>query len=148
LDYPDIIQHPMDLRTAREKVRAGAYSCMAEWHADMQRIWDNCRTYNPKGDPVILCADKLEALMQRRMEEAVAAAARELSAAQQQRADAGGLAGESPAGVSKPRVPREVALMRANMSAAGSGSDGGGDDGVQATPEARAVSSGVSAAHH
>jgi hypothetical protein len=74
-NYPDIIRHPMDFRTAREKVRTGAYRSLAEWRADMQRIWDNARTFNEDEDhPITRKADKMEAVMERRMEEAVAAA--------------------------------------------------------------------------
>ncbi|WIA13302.1 hypothetical protein OEZ85_006886 [Tetradesmus obliquus] len=134
-DYPVVITHPMDLKTAREKVRAGAYKTMDEWRADIKRIWDNCRKYNGEEHPVTRCAEKLEAAMERRMEEAVAGAARELSTAQQ-RADAGGLAGKGTAGGSRPRAPREVALLRASNTSAGSDSDGG-EDGRQAGLAAR-----------
>jgi hypothetical protein len=142
-DYPQIIKHPMDLKTAREKVRAGAYKSMDEWRADIKRIWDNCRKYNGDDHPVTRCAEKLEAAMERRMEEAVSGAARELSSAQQ-RADASGLAGRGAAGGSKPRAPpREVAMLRASNTSAGSDSDGG-EDGRQAGPAARAVSNSSS----
>ncbi|KAF6261191.1 hypothetical protein COO60DRAFT_1699907 [Scenedesmus sp. NREL 46B-D3] len=133
-DYPVIIKHPMDLKTARDKVRAGLYNSMDEWRADIKRIWENCRKYNGEDHPVTRCAEKLEAAMERRMEEAVAGAAREVSAAQQ-RADVGGLAAKGAAAGSRPRAPREVALLRASNTT-GSDSDGG-EDGKQAGPALR-----------
>ncbi|KAF6263673.1 Bromodomain-containing protein [Scenedesmus sp. NREL 46B-D3] len=78
-DYPVVMEHPMDLRTARAKVRAGACTPMDEWRADMQLIWDDCRTYNGENHLLTRWAVKLEAAMERRMEEAIAAATRELS---------------------------------------------------------------------
>jgi hypothetical protein len=150
-DYPLIIEHPMDLRTAREKLRAGAYSSMAEWYADVKRIWDNCRKYNGKDSHYTLCAEKLEAAVERHLNEAppaVAAAARKPLAvpAAQQRAGAGSLAGKRPVGGSKPRVPGDVALLHESIDLAvsDSGGDGGGEDGRQARP-ARTVSNGM---HH
>jgi hypothetical protein len=140
-DYPVIIKHPMDLRTAREKTRAGAYRSMDEWRTDIKRIWDNCRKYNGDEHPVTRMAEKLEAAMERRMEEAIAGATRELSAAQQREA-AGGFSGKGTAGGNKPRAPRELALLRASITSAGSDSDGG-EDGRQAGPAARTVSSSM-----
>ncbi|KAF6251400.1 Bromodomain-containing protein [Scenedesmus sp. NREL 46B-D3] len=137
-DYPDVIKHPMDFKTVREKVRAGAYASMDEWHSDMQLIWDNCRKYNGDNHDITRSAEKMKTFMERRMEEAIAGAARELSAAQQ-RAGAGGLAGRGTAGGSK-TTNREVALLRASLTPSGSDSDGE-EDGRQAWPAPRAVSS-------
>ncbi|KAF6263936.1 hypothetical protein COO60DRAFT_1457906 [Scenedesmus sp. NREL 46B-D3] len=137
-DYPVVIKHPMDFKTAREEVRAGAYASMDEWRADMQLIWDNCRKYNGDNHNITRSAEKMEAFMERRMEEAIAGAARELAAAQQ-RAGAGGLAGRGTAGGSKTtQVPREVALLRASHTPSGSDSDGD-EDGRQAWPALRAA---------
>jgi hypothetical protein len=90
-EYRTIIKHPMD-----------------EWRADMQRIWDNARLFNPPEHHVTICAEKLGANMERRMEEAVAAAAQDL--ALQQRTLRGAcllLTGKrkGTAGGNKPRVP-------------------------------------------
>jgi hypothetical protein len=112
--------------------------------ARRQRIWDNARTFNGDGHPVTICAEKLEAAMERRMEEAVAAAAQELTL--QQRAPRRStakprLAGKGAAGGSKPREPGGVALLHASIDLAGSDSDDG-EDGREAEPaEPRMVSS-------
>lgn len=134
-DYPDVIKQPMDLRTVREKVRSGAYSSMHEWRADMALIWSNCRKYNGDVHHFTKMAEKLEAAMERRMDEAVAGATREL-AAQQQRAAEGG--GASRGGAPRPKIPRELALLRSSNTSAGSDSDGGED----VKPLARVVSAG------
>jgi hypothetical protein len=144
----------MDLRTAREKLRAGAYRSMAEWYADVKRIWDNCRTHNGNDSHYTLCAEKLEATMERHLNEAppaIAAAARKplaepmKLAAAQQRVGAGSLAGKRPAGGSKPRVPGDVALLHESFDLAGSNNSGGEprEDDRQARFAARTVSSGM-----
>jgi hypothetical protein len=142
-EYPTIVKHPMDFRTARAKVCAGAYSSMDEWRADMQRIWDNARLFNPPEHHVTVCAEKLEANMERRMEEAVAAAAQDL--ALQQRTLRGACLllagkGKGTAGGNKPRVPGGVALLRESVDLAGIDSDAGEDDSEAEAAE-RMVSS-------
>ena len=47
-DYPLIIKHPMDLSTVKRKLRSSKYSSLAEVFADINLIWENCRTYNQK----------------------------------------------------------------------------------------------------
>ncbi|KAF6253884.1 Bromodomain-containing protein [Scenedesmus sp. NREL 46B-D3] len=137
-DYPIIIKQPMDLKTAREKVRAGAYNTMDEWRADIKRIWENCREYNGEDHHDTRCAEKLEAAVQR-MEEAVRGAPRKLSAAQQRTAR-GGLAGRRvnffSAGGGMPRAPREGTLLRASNTAGD-----GAEDSRQAGPAPHMVSS-------
>lgn len=44
---------------------------MQEWRADIQTIWDNARKYNGEGHPVTMQAAKLEAAVDRRMDDAV-----------------------------------------------------------------------------
>jgi hypothetical protein len=118
---------------------------MAAWYADVKCIWDNCRKYNGLKSPFTHSAEKLEAAMERYIDEAppaVAAAARKphRPSAAQQCADARLLAGKRPAGGSnlKPRAPGEVALLHESIDLAGSDSDGGEDD-RQARPVARTV---------
>jgi hypothetical protein len=48
-DYPMIIKHPMDISTVKKKLKASKYSTISEAMADLQLIWDNCRTYNQVG---------------------------------------------------------------------------------------------------
>ena len=45
-DYPLIVKVPMDLSTVKKKVKAGKYVETREALADVQLIWENCRTYN------------------------------------------------------------------------------------------------------
>ena len=59
-DYPTVITSPMDLGTVRVKLEEGLYMTIAEVMADLQLIWDNCKTYN-SADSLIVChAKKLE----------------------------------------------------------------------------------------
>jgi hypothetical protein len=115
---------------------------MDEWRTDIKRIWDNARKYNGDDHPVTRMAEKLESAMERRMEEAEVGARRELSAALQRERDAGGMSGKGTAGGNKPRAPRELALLRASITSAGSDSDGG-EDGRQGGPAARTVSNSM-----
>lgn len=45
-DYPLIVKVPMDLSTVKKKVKAGKYQETKDALADVQLIWENCRTYN------------------------------------------------------------------------------------------------------
>jgi hypothetical protein len=53
---------------------------MQEWRADIQLIWDNARKYNGENHPVTNQAAKLEAAVDRRMENAVEIAKANMSA--------------------------------------------------------------------
>jgi hypothetical protein len=53
---------------------------MQEWRADIQLIWDNARKYNGENHPVTNQAAKLEAAVERRMENAVEIAKANMSA--------------------------------------------------------------------
>ena len=46
LDYPDIIQHPMDLGTVLTKLNKQQYPNAATCAADIKLIWQNCMSYN------------------------------------------------------------------------------------------------------
>lgn len=85
-------------------MRSGAYASMDAWKADVGLIWANCRKYNGEAHPVSKLAEKLEAAMERRMDEAVAAATREL--AQRGEASRGG----------KVKTSREFAGPRTSAS--------------------------------
>lgn len=45
-DYPQIIKQPMDLSTAKKKLKGSKYQTVQEVVADLQLIWDNCKAYN------------------------------------------------------------------------------------------------------
>lgn len=85
----------------REKLRAGAYPTMDAWKRDVALIWSNCRKYNGEAHPVSKMAEKLEAAMERRMDEAVAAATQQLA----QR-------GDSSKGGKGLKPSREVAALK------------------------------------
>lgn len=46
LDYPTIIQKPMDLGTVKKKLKERQYASPADVNADVQLVWSNCMTYN------------------------------------------------------------------------------------------------------
>ena len=45
-DYYDHIKYPMDLKTMTERHKAKYYHNVRLFHADMMRIFNNCRFYN------------------------------------------------------------------------------------------------------
>jgi len=59
-DYYNIITDPMDLKTLSDNVDDGQYTTMDEFKTDVQKIFDNCRTYNESTTPYYKCANKLE----------------------------------------------------------------------------------------
>ena len=46
LDYPKVIQHPMDFDTLKQNMYAGKFSSYEEFLLEFQVIWDNCKLYN------------------------------------------------------------------------------------------------------
>ena len=64
-DYPEIIAHPMDLGIVSYKLEVGLYRTMEEVCADLQLIWDNCRTYNAPKSLIVRNARKLEQITQK-----------------------------------------------------------------------------------
>ncbi|EPQ30343.1 uncharacterized protein PFL1_01869 [Pseudozyma flocculosa PF-1] len=63
--YLDEIKTPMDLSTMEKKVNQGAYRTMADFAADMQLIFANCRQFNPPTTEPCLHADELEKLFRK-----------------------------------------------------------------------------------
>ncbi|XP_073689246.1 nucleosome-remodeling factor subunit BPTF [Garra rufa] len=59
-DYYGIIKEPMDLSTMEERIQKRYYSKLTEFVADMTKIFDNCRYYNPSDSPFYQCAEFLE----------------------------------------------------------------------------------------
>ncbi|XP_028674723.1 nucleosome-remodeling factor subunit BPTF isoform X3 [Erpetoichthys calabaricus] len=59
-DYYGVIKEPMDLATMEERVQKRFYSKLTEFVADMTKIFDNCRYYNPSDSPFYQCAEVLE----------------------------------------------------------------------------------------
>lgn len=48
LDYPTIVQRPMDLQTIRENLRQKKYQSREEFLADVNQIVENSSLYNGK----------------------------------------------------------------------------------------------------
>ncbi|XP_058845663.1 nucleosome-remodeling factor subunit BPTF-like isoform X4 [Acipenser ruthenus] len=59
-DYYGLIKEPMDLATMEEKIQKRYYNKLTEFVADMTKIFDNCRYYNPSDSPFYQCAEVLE----------------------------------------------------------------------------------------
>ncbi|XP_024836725.1 nucleosome-remodeling factor subunit BPTF isoform X15 [Bos taurus] len=59
-DYYGVIKEPMDLATMEERVQRRYYEKLTEFVADMTKIFDNCRYYNPSDSPFYQCAEVLE----------------------------------------------------------------------------------------
>ena len=61
VDYPLIVKEPMDLGTVRKKVSLGQYEHVEDALEDIQLVWGNAKTYNPRehvciantGDPQV-----------------------------------------------------------------------------------------------
>uniref|UniRef100_H3D9E3 Bromodomain PHD finger transcription factor n=1 Tax=Tetraodon nigroviridis TaxID=99883 RepID=H3D9E3_TETNG len=59
-DYYRVIKEPMDLSTMEERLQRREYVKLTEFVADMTKIFDNCRYYNPSDSPFYQCAEVLE----------------------------------------------------------------------------------------
>jgi bromodomain-containing factor 1 len=51
-NYHQVIKHPMDLSTMRQKLKVGEYAKASEFKKDFELIVANCMTFNPPGNPV------------------------------------------------------------------------------------------------
>ncbi|CAG8434118.1 5302_t:CDS:2 [Diversispora eburnea] len=61
-DYYDIIKDPMDLSTVLKRVENDRYQSLSEFAVDVQKIWDNARTYNKSDTIFYKSAGELEAI--------------------------------------------------------------------------------------
>ncbi|XP_037046022.1 nucleosome-remodeling factor subunit NURF301 isoform X4 [Bradysia coprophila] len=59
-DYYRVIKDPMDLQQIEAKINERSYTTLSEFIADMTKIFDNCRYYNPKESQFYRCAESLE----------------------------------------------------------------------------------------
>ena len=64
-DYFQKIQHPMDLGTVMQKLEKNEYNNSKEWAADVQLVWLNARTYNPRKSLLYIVAEILQNKFQR-----------------------------------------------------------------------------------
>ncbi|KAM4663574.1 nucleosome-remodeling factor subunit BPTF [Discoglossus pictus] len=59
-DYYRVIKEPMDLSTVEERILTRFYKKLTEFVADMTKIFDNCRYYNPSDSTFCQSAEVLE----------------------------------------------------------------------------------------
>ncbi|RWS04078.1 bromodomain-containing protein 3-like isoform X2, partial [Dinothrombium tinctorium] len=60
-DYHDIIKHPMDLATVKQKMDNREYRKPEDFAADVRLIFTNCYKYNPEDHEIVAMAKKLQA---------------------------------------------------------------------------------------
>jgi hypothetical protein len=66
LDYPTIVKRPMDFSTIKKALaKGGKYETYEDVFADVQLIWDNCKTYNMAGSEIYKLAEYMEKLAKR-----------------------------------------------------------------------------------
>ena len=49
------------MSTILSKAKSGYYATLKMYHADLQRMFQNCRVYNLPTTQFVMCADKLDA---------------------------------------------------------------------------------------
>ena len=68
-NYYDVIKSPMDLKTLGEQVKAKQYSTRAAFIEDAQKIFDNCKLFNPSDSDYYKCANTLEKFFYNKLRE-------------------------------------------------------------------------------
>ena len=68
LDYPEIIQKPMDLQTVKDKLMGGKYATYEDVFNDVQLIWDNCKLYNMMGSEIYKICERMEKMAKRQIQ--------------------------------------------------------------------------------
>ncbi|KAK1405092.1 Transcription factor GTE4 [Heracleum sosnowskyi] len=63
-DYHDIIKHPMDLGTIKNKLAQNLYKSPAEYAEDVRLAFSNAMTYNPPGQDVHVMAAQLSEIFE------------------------------------------------------------------------------------
>lgn len=67
LDYPKIVQRPMDFDTLKKNLLEGKFATYEEFLADFQLIWDNCKLYNMQGSEIYRICEKMEKTSRREL---------------------------------------------------------------------------------
>ncbi|XP_016468598.2 transcription factor GTE4 [Nicotiana tabacum] len=65
-DYHDIIKHPMDLGTIKNRLSQNWYKSPKEFAEDIRLVFSNAMTYNPKGQDVHVMAEQLSQIFEER----------------------------------------------------------------------------------
>ena len=68
LDYPKIVQRPMDFETLKKNMLDGKFSTYEEFLGDFQLIWDNCKLYNMQGSEIYRICEKMEKTSRRELQ--------------------------------------------------------------------------------
>ncbi|KAK0145897.1 Histone acetyltransferase KAT2B [Merluccius polli] len=68
--YYQVIRFPMDLKTMSERLKSRYYTTRKLFMADMQRIFTNCREYNPPESEYYKCANLLEKFFYTKLKDA------------------------------------------------------------------------------
>ncbi|KAG7263878.1 hypothetical protein CRUP_010565 [Coryphaenoides rupestris] len=68
--YYQVIRFPMDLKTMSERLKSRYYATRKLFMADMQRIFTNCREYNPPESEYYKCANLLEKFFYTKLKDA------------------------------------------------------------------------------
>ena len=58
-NYYNVIKNPMDFDTLKKGIKGGVYANLQDVYRDITLIFDNCRAFNPVGDPVRIAGDVL-----------------------------------------------------------------------------------------
>ena len=69
-DYYDFIKQPMDLKTMKNKLKNRVYTTKKSFTDDVQKIFDNCRSYNSPDTEYYKCADTLQRFFIKKLREA------------------------------------------------------------------------------
>jgi Bromodomain/Bromodomain extra-terminal - transcription regulation len=65
-DYFQVIKHPMDLGTVKEKLSSGSYMTPSGFASDVRLTFFNAMTYNPSGNDVHVMADVMSKFFEAR----------------------------------------------------------------------------------
>ena len=68
--YYEVIRFPMDLKTMSERLRNRYYVSKKLFMADLQRVFTNCKEYNPPESEYYKCASILEKFFFSKIKEA------------------------------------------------------------------------------
>lgn len=69
--YLDEIQHPMDFGTIATKVERRKYDTMEAFSKDIERVFSNCRQFNPPATYPYDCADAVERVYKKEWPKAI-----------------------------------------------------------------------------
>ncbi|EFP02159.1 hypothetical protein CRE_24962 [Caenorhabditis remanei] len=66
-DYNHIIRKPMDLSTISKKVETTGYLYLGEFVNDVNLMFENAKTYNPKDNAVFKCAETMQEVFDKKL---------------------------------------------------------------------------------